>query len=262
MLRSMNNLEDYVIHATDGNIGHVKNLYFDDKTWVVRYLVVETGNWLSNRKVLISPIAIGRPNWIARELPVPLTMEQVKNSPDIDTEKPVSRQYEIAYQGYYGYPFYWTGTGLWGDEISPWLMIPNNGLGPALPSALEEVSQRRDPDHTDTAEQHHADPHLRSCREMIGYRIEATDGEVGHVADMLVDEETWAIQHLVVNAGSWWLGRQVLIAPRSIKEVSWTDTTVSIVLTRQDVKEAPAYDWTVAINSKREAHDNGESLSD
>ena len=119
MLRSMKNLEDYAIRATDGIIGHVKDFYFDDEAWVIRYLVVDTGTWLSSRKVLISPISIGHPDWTDRVLPVSITKEQVKNSPDIDTQKPVSRQHEIQYLGYYGYPYYWGGAGLWGEGIDP-----------------------------------------------------------------------------------------------------------------------------------------------
>ena len=119
MLRTMNDLEGYAIRATDGTIGHVKDFYFDDETWVIRYLVVDTGTWLSSRKVLISPVAIGHPNWAEKVLPVSITKEQVKNSPDIDTEKPVSRQHEIRYLGYYGYPYYWGGTGLWGGGLYP-----------------------------------------------------------------------------------------------------------------------------------------------
>ncbi len=119
MLRSMHDLQDYAIRATDGDIGHVKDFYFDDEWWAVRYLVVETGTWLSDRKVLISPIAIGRPNWTDKVLPVSITKEQVKDGPDIDTEKPVSRQHEISYLGYYGYPYYWDGGGLWGAGAYP-----------------------------------------------------------------------------------------------------------------------------------------------
>ena len=113
MLRSMKDLEEYAIRATDGTIGHVKDFYFDDVAWVIRYLVVDTGTWLSGRKVLISPIAIGHPNWTEKILPVAITKEQVKNSPTVDTEKPVSRQHEIEYFGFYGYPFYWGGAGIW-----------------------------------------------------------------------------------------------------------------------------------------------------
>jgi hypothetical protein len=119
MLRSMKDLENYAIRATDGIIGHVKDFYFDDGTWVVRYLVVETGSWLSSRKVLISPMAIGHPEWTGRVLPVSITKEQVKNSPDIDTDRPVSRQHERQYLEYYGYPFYWGGAGLWGAGVYP-----------------------------------------------------------------------------------------------------------------------------------------------
>jgi len=119
MLSSMEDLEHYAIRATDGAIGQVKDFYFDDEAWVIRYLVVDTGTWLSSRKVLISPIAIGEPNWAEKILPVSITKEQVKNSPDIDTDKPVSRQHERRYLGYYGYPYYWGGGGPWGDEIYP-----------------------------------------------------------------------------------------------------------------------------------------------
>src|SRR5271170_6267835 len=116
MLRSLKDLEDYAIHATDGVIGHVTDFYFDDDAWVVRYLLVETGTWHSSRRVLISPIAIGQPNWVERILPVSITREQVKNSPEIDTDKPVSRQHEVQFLGYYGYPYYWAGDGLWGQS--------------------------------------------------------------------------------------------------------------------------------------------------
>ncbi len=125
MLRSMKDLENYTIRATDGTIGHVKDFYFDDEAWVIRYLVVDTGSWLSSRKVLISPIAIGHPDWTEKVLPVSITKEQVKNSPNIDTDKPVSRQHEIRYLGYCGYPFYWGGVGLWGATMYPNMMMPS-----------------------------------------------------------------------------------------------------------------------------------------
>ena len=85
MLRTIKELHEYAIGAVDGVIGHVKDLYLDDKDWVVRYLVVDTGGWLSDKKVLISPMAIGKPNWAQEVLPVSITKEQVRNSPDVDT---------------------------------------------------------------------------------------------------------------------------------------------------------------------------------
>ena len=241
MLRSLKDLQDYAIHATDGNIGHVKDFYFDDDAWVIRYLIVDTGTWLSSRKVLISPISIGQPNWSDRVLPVSITKQQVKDSPDIDTEKPVSRQHEMGYLSYYGYQNYWGGAGLWGAIPYPNKLIPGysgtmteqRATPPKAEKAVarQEGAQRRD-----------EDPHLRSCNEVIGYHIQATDGEIGHVQGLLVDEETWAIRYLVVDTNNWWLDQWVLVAPQWINEMSWSDTTVSLDLTRREVKNAPEYD--------------------
>lgn len=236
MLRSINDLEGYAIRATDGIIGHVKDFYFDDQAWVIRYVVVDTGTWLSSRKVLISPIAIGHPDWAEQVLPVSITKEQVKNSPDVDTEKPVSRQHEIDYFGYYGYPFYWGGAGIWGGGLYPDMMMPDYVGFESTPHGED-----REGEGADAAQHQHDDPHLRSCKAVMDYHIEATDGDIGHVQGMLVDEETWAIQYLIVNTSNWWLGHQVLIAPQWIKDVSWSDATVSLNLTRQAVKEAPLY---------------------
>ncbi|MBK9444229.1 MAG: PRC-barrel domain-containing protein [Comamonadaceae bacterium] len=117
MLHSTQEMKDYAIGATDGEIGHVVDFFFDDQSWVIRYLVVETGSWLMSRKVLISPFALQDADWMHKRLPVQITREQVKHSPDVDTQKPVSRQHEMAYADYYGYPYYWDGSGLWGDGL-------------------------------------------------------------------------------------------------------------------------------------------------
>src|SRR5262247_2160585 len=109
MLRSLEELHGYTIHATDGDIGTVYAFFFDDKTWAIRYLVVDTGNWLPDRQVLISPIALGQPDWEGQFFSVKLTTEQVRNSPDIDTDKPVSRQQETLLHTYYDWPTYWSG---------------------------------------------------------------------------------------------------------------------------------------------------------
>jgi hypothetical protein len=252
MLRSMNDLKDYTIQATDGNIGHVKDFYFDDKTWVIRYLIVDTGSWLASRMVLISPIAIRKPNWPQRVLPVFATKEQVKNSPDIDTAKPVSRQHEIQYHGYYNYPFYWDGLGLWGDEPYPNLMT-NEGAAAMASHADARKSDAQRPDGGAEADKHQQDdPHLRSCVAVTGYDIEATDGIIGHVSGFLVDEETWSIRYMIVETGNWWLGHQVLVAPQWIKAVRWLDAKVSVKLTRDAVKNAPEFDHSSELNREQE----------
>jgi len=252
MLRSMNDLEGYTIRATDGLIGHVRDFYFDDKAWVIRYLIVDTGSWLSNRKVLISPIAIGQVNWADKALSVSLTKEQVKNSPNVDTDKPVSRQYEMEYFGYYGYyPHYWGASGLWGTSAYPGTLLMGVGHERARvdPHTVEAERARL---ARDVDQHRNDDPHLRSGNAVIKYHIEATDGGIGHVQGLLLDEETWAIRYLIVDTSNWWLGHQVLISPQWIQGVSWSERTVSISLTREAVKNAPPYNSARTLDRHEE----------
>ena len=249
MLRNTKDLEDYTLGATDGPIGHVKDFYFDDDTWVIRYLVVDTSSWLASRKVLISPIAIGKPDWVEQMLPAALTKLQVKNSPDIDTDKPVTRQHEKDYLGHYGYPYYWGGAGLWGSGGYPYMMLPGYagyGSESAARAEANNAQARAEASHR------HDDPHLRSCKAVIGYKIQAIDGEIGHVQGMLLDDETWAIRYLVINTSNWWLGHELLVAPPWILGVSWADGTVSVDMTRQALKDAPPYDSRVPLGRQHE----------
>jgi uncharacterized protein YrrD len=255
MLRSLKDLENYKISATDGDIGHVRDFYFDDHAWVIRYLIVETGTWLSSRQVLISPISIQHPNWAKKLLPVLITQEQVKNSPDIDTKKPVSRQHETQYLNYYGYPDYWVGDGLWGSGAFPYSLSPVYAGTVAEPA--DRMAVNNEIAGMEAAQRRNDDPNLRSCAEVVGYRIHATDGEIGHVAGLLVDEETWAIRYLIVDTSNWWFGHQVLISPQWITAVSWPEQSVTIDLTRDSVKTAPNFDSTQALNREHEPEFTG-----
>jgi hypothetical protein len=249
---SVQDLLGYAIRATDGVIGHVKDIYFDDHSWGVRYFVVETGGWLSSRKVLISPIAIGKPDWDARVLPVSITKERVKGSPDIDTDKPVSRQHEMQYLEYYGYPYYWGGSGLWGAAAYPGAMLTGVGYEGSGADYLVTQANHAQAEPAEELLQDKGNPYLRSCNAMLEYHIEASDGGMGHVKGFLVDEETWSVRYLIVETGSWWVGHQVLIAPQWIQEISWEDATIAVNLTRRAVKEAPAYDASLAVNRDHE----------
>lgn len=241
MLRRMKDMEGYSIAATDGVIGHVKDYYFDDSAWVIRYLVVETGAWLSSRKVLISPMAINQPDWSQKSIPAAITQQQVKNSPDIDTDKPVSRQHEEQYLEYYRYPYYWSGLGVWGARAYPNVMQP--GLRSGWSSEQYREAKAR-PDRAATRGQQKEDPHLRSGNTVMRYSVHATDGAIGHVQGILIEEKTWAIQYLIVNTSDWWLGHEVLIAPEWIENVDWADSTVIVGLARQAIRDAPPYDPT------------------
>ncbi len=238
MLRSAKELRGYAVAASDGDIGDVDDLYFDDQAWVMRYLAVDTGTWLPGRRVLISPISLGQPEWLVKRLPVALTKDRVRNSPDIDTQKPVSRQHEADYFGYYGYPYYWGGTGMWGMGMYP------GDLMSASTVPVDTTARSADA----MALQEAADSHLRSCKAVTGYHIEATDGEIGHVADFILDDETWAIRYLVVDTSNWWIGHQVPIPPQWITAVSWLDGKVSVNVTRQAIQDAPLYEGVTQLD--------------
>ena len=256
MLRDTKELEHYAIKATDGEIGQVKDFYFDDDGWVIRYLVVETGGWLSSRRVLISPVSVHHPDWVRRTLEVSITREQVKNSPDIDTDRPVTRQHEAQYMGYYGYTNYWGGAGMWGGGIYPYGMVP--GYAGYDIDPVERDRELQAYQKAERARHQNDDPHLRSCNAVHGYHIEASDGGIGHVAGYLVDERTWAIRYLVVDTSNWWMGHKVLIAPDWISGVHWPDKTVSIGLSRASVKASPVYDpnveWGPQLDSSLYQH--------
>ena len=232
MLRTMKDLHGFTIGATDGDIGTVKECYFDDVSYTVRYVVVDTGGWLAERKVLLSPIALRAMDWEHKRITAALTKAQVEKSPDIDTEKPVSRQHETAYYGYYGYTPYWAGSYLWGVYPYPYL-----GSGPAL-SAADLKRERR----WNWEAKERDDPNLRSSRAVTGYYIQATDGDIGHVEDFLVDDHSWAIRYMLVDTTNWWPGKKVLVAPAWIKRVDWAESKVHVTVTRAQIKISPEYD--------------------
>jgi hypothetical protein len=220
-------LKDFVIHATDGELGSVDQLYFDDETWAIRYLIVDTGGWLNGRRVLISPFAITRTDWDNKRLYVSLTKQQVENSPNIDTHRPVSRQHEAAYLGYYGFPYYWGGPYLWGSAYYP------SGVAVSATAAGETLADRIRKESTDS--------HLRSTQAVTGYHIDAADGEIGHVDGFIVDDEAWAIRYIEVATRNWLPGKKVLVSPAWIERVSWRDSRVYVGLFREAIQEAPEY---------------------
>jgi hypothetical protein len=227
----------FPVHGTDGDMGKVHEFYFDDATWTIRYLIAETGNWLSGRKVLISLVALGKPDLASAKFSVNLTRDQIRNSPDIDTERPVYRQHEAELHAYYQWPQYW-----------------ESGFGGALgitPYPLFEAPLSNPPPRSGRLD----DPHLRSTRRVTGYRIHATNGEIGHVADFIVDDENWTIRNLVVDTGTWLPGKKVLVSPSWITKVDWAESSVHVDRMRESVKNGPDADPSKSI-----APDHPESL--
>lgn len=227
MLTSLKGIVGAKLGATDGHIGHVKDFYFDDQDWAVRYIVADTGNWISGRQVLISPHALGTVDAKEKILNISLTRQQIENSPPVELHKPVSRQYEEEYYRYYNWPFYWQGGALWG--ISDFPMAPP--IPPVDMPPKTRPSRRTGPD-----------AHLRSAIGVIGYHVQGTDDEFGRVVDFLMDDETWAIDDVVIDTGNWLAGRKVLISPFEIERISWADSHIVVAASRAAMEHAPAYE--------------------
>ncbi|MEO8764286.1 MAG: PRC-barrel domain-containing protein [Ginsengibacter sp.] len=238
MKRGINSLIGYAIGATDGEIGKVKEFYFDDLTWTVRYVIVETGNWLNSRKVLISPQALLTPDWKNEVFPVNLTKEKIKNSPNIDTEQPVSRQHEIEMYEYYPWTSYW-GAGIWGGGMGV------SGMMTQVHEPLAEAVRKENREDNKDAD---GDPHLRSTHKVTGYTIHAIDGKIGDVEDFIVDDNSWKLDYLVVDTGHLFPGKKVLISPKLVREIEWDISEVKINVSEAEVKNSPEYEPGEAIS--------------
>ena len=221
MLYKVKTLKGYTLQSLDGEIGKVKEFYFDDQHWAIRYLVADTGNWLTSRRVLLSPYALVAVLEEEQHIAIDLTKKQIENSPSLNSDKPVSRQFEEAYYAYYGWPIYWGDQFMWGP----------------YPYIVRDRNKRRESTRGGKA----WDPDLRSTQDVTGHHIQATDGEIGHVEDFVIDDEIWAIRYLIIDTRNWWPGKRVLIAPQWIERVSWSELKVFVNLSRETIKRSPEY---------------------
>ncbi len=221
MLNKAKTLKGYKLDSLDGEIGKVREFYFDDQYWAIRYLVADTGNWLTGRQVLISPYALLTVNEEEHHIGINLTRKQIEDSPSLDSDKPVSQQFEENYYGYYGWPMYYSGPYMWGSY--PYIV--------------------RDPEKWREARQSEKawDPHLRSTNGVSGHHIQAADGEIGHVEDFVIDDETWAIRYLLIDTLNWWPGKKVLLSPQWIERISWDEQKVFVNLPRETIRQSPEY---------------------
>jgi hypothetical protein len=235
MLQSLEKLYRDKLGASDGEIGHINDFYFDDQNWAVRYLVVDTGAWLPGRQVLLSPHAFGGSlHQSGKLLLVNLTRKQIEGSPSIDTHKPLSRQYEEEYYGYYGWPHYWNGDGLWGMSGFPILELPPNHL-PFKPAAAGGPQPKR------------PNAHLRSTGSVTGYHLQASDGIAGHVCDFMMDTQSWAICQLVIKTGHRFSGKEVTIPAGKVERISYEKSTVFVNLTTEAVEQSPESELILAV---------------
>ena len=233
MLRSLKDLERYQLSATDGDIGTVEDFLMDDRRWVVRYLVARTGTFFDERNVLLSPISFRRADAATQRFHLALTKEKIKHSPCVDAHQPVSRQYEREFYRYYGYPAYWGSAELWASGSSP---------AELSRGSWEPSKKAHDP----------ADAHLRSAKQLCGYHVQGSDAEVGHVADFIVDDDTWAIRYLVLETSNWLFGKKILVAPHWATSVSWDERKLHLSLSREQIGNSPAWEPEAPVNREYE----------
>ena len=240
MLWKASDLVGYAIEATDGKIGSVEDLLFDQRNWTVRWAVIDTGDWLPGRTVLLPSARLVRPDAGRKVLEVALSRVQVENSPDIGTDPPVSRQQELLIYDYYGWAPYWD-AGLAGPIAMPPVIAPLYAAGgkPTRPREAE------------------GDPKLRSVRDVKGYHIHARDGNIGHVEDFLVDSNGWAIRYMVVDTKNWWPGKKVLVAPHWVTDINWSERTVTFDVTRDRIKASPEFDASATLDRAYEERLHG-----
>lgn len=222
-------LEGFEIEASDGSIGKCNDFLLDDSAWVVRYIVVNTRNWLFGRKVLISPNSVNEIDVVAGLVGVDLRREQVKNSPPLDSNSPVSRQYEIFFNRYYNWSDYWGGSEILVQDAHPRTLESEEEL-----LEIEESGKENS--------------NLRSTSEVSGYRIHAHDDEIGHVEDFLIAEDSWRIRYLVIDTSNWMPGsKRVVIHPNWVESVDWAESSLKIKMNREQIESCPKYDSKIPV---------------
>lgn len=225
MLRYAGDIEGFTIQATDGEIGTIKDFFFDEDEWTVRYLVVKTDGWLTGKRVLLAPAAVDSISWDRDLAEVGVGRRQIESSPDVDEVKPVSRLQELMLARHYGWPRYWLGDPMMG------------GVEPVPPSVLEADTEARK-----EVEEELARAAIRSVDEVRGYLVVAPDGDLGKIRDFALEESDWRIRYLIVDTGGWLSQRRVLMSTRWITGVDWASRRVAVQPERKRVEAAPPWD--------------------
>ena len=241
MLSRTKQLKNYKLNTIDGEIGKVKDLYFDDQEWTIRYLVVDTGRWLSTRKVLISTHAMEAINKEEEYININLTNSEIENSPSLERDKPVSRQYQTNLNTHYNFPMYWTG-------------LKSSGMGMQKSGSLVSLPIVEEDNYylEEEEEEEEWDPDLRSTEYVRGYHIETSDNSVWHISDFIVDDETWQIRYLVIDTPNWLPSKKILVSTQWIEKVNWDKSLVVVNITREQIKQAIAYDEEEPIDRNYE----------
>jgi len=230
------------LHAEDGPVGEVVDLLFDDRTFKVRWAVVDTGSWLPGRKVLLPPATLSAIDFEGRSLRADVSRSAVERAPDLSAHEPVSRQHEADLFAHYSWTPYWSVAGMTtrGAALHP---VPPAATG--VPDL--EPAAPADP-AADLARGADGEPELRSIGEVEGYSIHASDGFVGEVTGSLIDSGDWVVRYLVVDTRKWLPGKHVLLSPSWVRSIGWLDHEVRVDHSRDEVKAAPEYTPAMTVH--------------
>lgn len=239
MLRSLKEVIGYTLQETDDVIGHCKDFLFDNVQWNIRYMVADTGNWLSHHKVLITPSALNPPDWQSERIPVSMTREEIENAPPLDSHAPVSRAYEETYHEHFSLPFYWIGA----DFTEG--MLSGNGIVQPVGDLLEDPTPVETPATRE-------DKQLHSAQEIMNYGVMACNHDAGRIDDMIIDDSNWRIQNIVMNTGSVIPDKNVLVSPEEIHQIDWINRLVSTHISADTLHDRTEFDPNAPVNHQQE----------
>jgi hypothetical protein len=236
MLWNVSVIKGYAVAGSNGPLGTASDFLFDDVSWKMRWLVVDTGNRFSDRQVLIPASALGRPDLALRRFSVSLIMQEAKDCHSPNQDLPVSRQGGSDLYAYFGWEPYLAGSHFKGAIAAKFVprqyraevRLRNGGVAAPPKKA--------------------GDPHLRSVEEVIGYHVHAIDGEIGHVEDFLAEESGWDIRSVKVSTKSWISGARVLVSPLSVTMIDWIERLVFLDIDRQKVRLSTHYDPRTTVD--------------
>ena len=227
MLRQIRELGTYRLHATDGDIGHLEQFYFEDRDWKIRYFVMNIGTWLHGKKVLMSPSAIIGVDAPTKTINAAFTKQQVQESDDVGIHKPEGLEQPHDYSLYIGWPYYLGLNALNDSDRGP---VPRRAHDPKKGKTSERTMLQLN------------DEHLRSSKVVSRYHVMAVDGEIGQIEDGIVDDQTWTIQYVVSTVRNWRSSKKVLLPTEWILWVSAAESNVYVSLSRKNIATAPAFD--------------------
>jgi hypothetical protein len=228
MILLLKDIKGCSVRATDGDIGKVADCYFEEDRWVVRYLMVDTGGWLGGRKVLISPMSFERVDPSSKVVHLNTDRARVKGSPSWEVARPISRRYETEYYGYFGYPYYWGGAGLWGVRATPaGITVPQPPPPASQPAPT--AGSRTEPE---------GESHIRSVHNVTGYYIQATDGTIGHLEDFLTEPDSWRIDSVIIDTSNMPGGKPVTLSSERIRRIDSSKKMVFVNATKDEIKNS------------------------